>query len=65
MGLSLTGLFFPLLQPMLRVGGDPAVRQQGFQGGGVAGAMPHADLRRVASRMPFDLRTVRRFYYRK
>jgi len=36
-GLSLAGFFFPLLQPMLRVGGQPAIRQQGLQGGGVAG----------------------------
>jgi len=31
-GLSLAGFFFPLLQPMFRVGDQPAIRQQGFQG---------------------------------
>ena len=34
-GLSFTGFFFPLLRPMLRVGGNPVVRQQGFQRGSV------------------------------
>jgi hypothetical protein len=35
-GLSLAGFFFPLFQPMLRMGGQPAIRQQGFQGSYVA-----------------------------
>jgi hypothetical protein len=38
-GLGFTGFFFPLFQPMLRMGGNPAIRQQGSQGGGVAGAV--------------------------
>jgi hypothetical protein len=33
-GLGLAGLFFPLFQAMLGVGGQPAIRQQGFQSGG-------------------------------
>ena len=36
-GLGLAGLFFPLLQPMFWMGCHPAIRQQGFQGGGVIG----------------------------
>jgi hypothetical protein len=35
-GLSLTGFFCPLLQPMLGMGGNPAIRQQQFQGSRVA-----------------------------
>jgi hypothetical protein len=31
-GLSLTGFLFPLLQPMFRMVGQPAIRQQGSQG---------------------------------
>jgi hypothetical protein len=27
-GLGLAGFFFPLLKPMLRMGGQPAIRQQ-------------------------------------
>jgi hypothetical protein len=30
------GIFFPLFQPMLRMYGNPAIRQQGFQGSRVA-----------------------------
>jgi len=33
--LRFTGFFFPLLQSVLGVRGDPAIRQQGFQGGSV------------------------------
>ena len=35
-GLGLAGFFFPLLKPVLGMGGQPAIRQQSFQGGGVA-----------------------------
>jgi hypothetical protein len=38
-GLSLTGFFFPLLQPMLGMVGQPTIRQQGLQARCVAGAM--------------------------
>ena len=31
-GLGFVGFFFPLLQRMLGMGGDPAIRQQGLQG---------------------------------
>ncbi len=34
-GLGFAGFFFPLLQPMLGMGGHPAIRQQGFQGSSV------------------------------
>jgi hypothetical protein len=34
--LGFAGFFFPLLQPMLGVLGQPAIRQQSFLGGGVA-----------------------------
>jgi hypothetical protein len=37
-GLSLAGFFFPLLKPVLGMGGHPAVRQQGFQCDSVIGA---------------------------
>ena len=36
-GLSFTRFFFPLFKPVLGVGSDPAIRQQGFQGSRVAG----------------------------
>ena len=36
-GLSFAGFLFPLLKPMLRMGGDPTTGQQGFQGSRVAG----------------------------
>ena len=36
-GLGFTGFFFPLLKPMLGMGGHPAIRQQGLQGSRVAG----------------------------
>jgi hypothetical protein len=32
---SLSGFFFPLFQPMLGMGSNPAIPQQGFQVGGV------------------------------
>jgi len=35
--LGFAGFFFPLLQPVLGMGRNPAIRQQGFQGGRVAG----------------------------
>ena len=35
--LSFTGFFFPLLKPVLWMGCDPVIRQQGFQGGSVSG----------------------------
>src|SRR5208283_5514869 len=31
-GLGFTRLFFPLFQPMFRMGGQPAIWQEGFQG---------------------------------
>ncbi len=31
-GLGFAGFFFPLLQPMFGMVGQPAIRQQGFQG---------------------------------
>jgi len=34
--LGNTGFFFPLRQPMLGMSGNPAIRQQGFKGSGVA-----------------------------
>jgi hypothetical protein len=34
-GQGLAGLFFPLLKPVHGVGGQPAIRQQSFQGSGV------------------------------
>jgi hypothetical protein len=30
LGLGFAGFFFPLLQPMLGMVGQPAIRQQGF-----------------------------------
>ena len=36
-GLGFAGFFFPLLKPVLGMGGHPAIRQQSFQGSGVAG----------------------------
>jgi hypothetical protein len=33
--LGLTGLLFPLLKPMFRMSGNPAIRQKRFQGGDV------------------------------
>jgi hypothetical protein len=36
-GLGLAGFFFPLLKPVLRMGDQPPIRQQGFQGSRVAG----------------------------
>lgn len=36
-GLGFAGFFLPLLKPVFGVGGNPAIRQQGFQGGGVVG----------------------------
>jgi hypothetical protein len=44
MGLGFAGFFFPLLQPMLRMGGHSAIRQQGFQSGGVGGRNPRYPL---------------------
>ena len=35
-GLGLAGFFFPLLQPMLGMVGQPTIRQQGLQGSRVA-----------------------------
>ena len=35
-GLSLTGILFPLLQPMFEMVGQPAIRQQCIQGSRVA-----------------------------
>ena len=34
-GLRFAGFFFPLLQAMFGVSGQPAIREQGFQSGGV------------------------------
>jgi len=31
-GLGFAGFFFPLLKPVLGMGGQPAIWQQGFQG---------------------------------
>lgn len=36
-GLSLTGFFFPLLQSVLRMRGQPTIRQESLQGSRVAG----------------------------
>jgi hypothetical protein len=36
-GLSLAGFFFSLHQPVFEMFGDPAIRQQGFQGGSIGG----------------------------
>ena len=37
-GLGFAGFFFPLLKPVLGMGGNPAIRQQGFQGGSIVGS---------------------------
>jgi hypothetical protein len=36
-GLGFARFFFPLFQPVLRMDGHPAVRQQGFRGSRVTG----------------------------
>jgi hypothetical protein len=49
-GLGFTGFFFPLFQPMLRMSGQPAIRQQRFQGSRVAwgdGRNPTQQVRQV------------------
>jgi hypothetical protein len=43
-GLGFTGFFFPLFKPMLGMGGNPAIRQQGFQ----RGSVPRGDGRNLA-----------------
>ncbi|MGA2256723.1 MAG: hypothetical protein ABSG53_18905 [Thermoguttaceae bacterium] len=39
--LGFAGFLFPLLKPMLWVGGNPAIRQQSLQGSRVAGGDRH------------------------